>query len=113
MPIHAHARKSSAHRVRPLTKRSQPAGHVQANPRHSTKPSVAKKLREVDEALQRGDYDALLDIADQSLERITHIVQEMAADQRRALKKMIKVEKHIDRTQAETARMLDRLVNGN
>jgi len=99
--------------MRSPAKRSQAGDHGRASPRPASKPSLAKRLREVDQAVERGDHEALLQIAERSLEEITYTVQEMVADQRRSLKAMVKIEKRIDRNQAATARVLDRLISGH
>jgi hypothetical protein len=94
-------------------KRSRPTARPQSRLRRLPEPTLAQRLGEVDEAVKRRDYGALLDLADRSMEQITRVIQEIIADQHQSLKKMAKIEKRIDHTQAETARILDRLVNGH
>jgi hypothetical protein len=73
---------------------------------------LARKLRDVDQAMEAHDLDALLKITNDALKRIKSVIDEMVVDQRRSAKRMAIVQKRIDRNQAETSRILNRLVNG-
>jgi hypothetical protein len=93
--------------MRAATKRSQRGSAP------TPSPELARRLRQIDEAANNGDYEALLEMAERSIAEMTHTVQGLIADQRRSLQAMIKTERRIDRNQAATARALDRLIGGH
>jgi hypothetical protein len=72
---------------------------------------LAERMRQAEEAIRRRDDSAILELAAESLGRSASLLAEAVADRREMLREMARVEKRIDRTQSETARMLERLVN--
>ena len=112
MPIRTRARKPRSEKMQSPSKHARRDGRLRRTARHFT-PSLAETFRRVDEAVRRGDYEALLEMGARSLQRSTHLVDQMVAEQRKALREMAKLEKRIDRSQAQTARMLRQLLNGS
>ena len=112
MLVRTRARKSGLDKMQSPRKRTRSDQARTKLPREVDSP-LANRIRKAEEAIRRRDEAAILGMAIQSLERSATLLAETVADRRRSLKEMASVEKRIDRTQAETARMLNRLVNGD